>query len=148
MTKEKTLTWTGYATDEDIVAYQEWRNEDATESEVMSLERAKEAIYEDDFYWKLEWESFVERLSELMHDQKYWRDDATNMGWMHRTGFKVFEAKDGTEFLSAISPDTDCHYEITQHGKGFKIRLSHHDAPTGEHHLVTPMTEENYNLAS
>jgi hypothetical protein len=150
MTKEKTLTWTGYASEEEIKDYMENSNEgvDGELELMMSLEQARESINDDYDYWKWQWEDFTDYLTELMGEQKYWRDDATNMGWQNRTGFKVFEAKNGQEFINVISPDTDCHYEITPHGKGFKIRLSHHDAPMGEHHLVTPMTEENYNLAS
>lgn len=149
MTKTKIkLEWTGYASDDDIREYMDSHNGGVDTHEEWTLEEATEFINSDSDYWQWEWEAFTEYLTELMGDQKYWRDNATNMGWMNRTGFKVFEAKDGTEFLRAISPNTDCHYEITQHGKGFKVRLSHHDAPMGEYHTISPMTEENYNLAS
>lgn len=97
----------------------------------------------------INWESFIEDVSMEMKGKMYWRDDATNMGWLNRTGYKVFEAENGLDFIRAISPDTDCHYTFYRHYKhGFRVRLSHHDAPMGEHHIIKPITEKQYEEAN
>jgi len=143
------LEWTGCADDVEIKDYAESNEIINEETKELDIEKAERMIGEDSDYWTIQWESFTEYLTELMKGQEYWRSDATNMGWRHLTGYREFKATTGEEFIRAISPnDSDCSYQITPHYKGFKIRIAHHDAPMGEHHLVTPMTAKNYELAS
>lgn len=144
-TTKTVLEWENYATDEMIKDYQESYNDSQDDADKITIEQAREMIYEDAYYWSDEWDHFTEWLGELMGEQEYWRDDATHMGWQARTGYKVFKAETGNEFIRAISPDTECSYTITPHYKGFKIRISHHDAPMGEYHTIRPITEKNYN---
>lgn len=144
ITKKQILRWTGYADDQMIADYQEQYNDSQDEAGLITLKEAGEMLSEDQDYWDREWEYFCEWLGELMGDQVYWRDDASRMGWLNRTGYKVFKAETGQEFIRAISPDTDCSYTITPYYKGFKARISHHDAPTGEYHTIKPITEAEY----
>jgi hypothetical protein len=85
------------------------------------------------------WDMFVDDVTEAMGGRMLWRDDAKNMGWRNRTGYKKFKAADGLELIRAISPDTDCYYTFYKYYNGFKVRLSHHDAPMGEYHTIKPI---------
>jgi hypothetical protein len=143
-TKKPVLHWTGYADDEMITDYAENYNSEQEEGDNVTLEEAGEMLACDSDYWQVELECFYDWLTELMDGREYWRDDATRLGWMSRTGYKVFKATDALEFLRAISPDTDCSYTITPYYKGFKVRIAHHDAPTGESHIIRPISEEVY----
>lgn len=107
----------------------------------------KKPLLEWDGGDEIDWEMFCDGLTESMNKNSYWRDDATNMGWLNRTGYKVFQAENGLDFIRAISPNTDCHYTFYRHYKnGFKVRLAHHDAPMGEHHTIKPIKYEQYEL--
>lgn len=149
------MEWTGYADDAEVKEYMDSRNDDIevkpcktcghSEEKLMTLEEAQDAINEDAGYWEMQWDDFTEYLTELMNGREYWKDDSKNMGWMHRAGYKVFEAKNGQKLLSAISPNTDCHYTIWKYRNGLKIRIGHHDAPMGENHIIRPITEKQYN---
>lgn len=141
-TKKPVLRWTGYADDQAIRDYMDSRNE--YQEDKLTFEQAQEAIYEDTDYWDREWDFFCEELTDLMNGREYWRDDASRIGWLSRTGYKVFKAENAMELIRAISPDTDCSYTITPYYKGFKVRLSHHDAPTGEYHVIRSISEEAY----
>lgn len=143
-TKKPVLRWTGYADDEMAADYMENYNSNLEEGDNITLTEAEEMLSQDSDYWQMEWEYFCDWLTELMKGCEYWRDDATRMGWQSRTGYKVFNAENGTEFLRAISPDTDCSYTITPHYNGFKVRISHHDAPMGEYHTIRPISADKY----
>tara|TARA_Y100000310_G_scaffold320098_1_gene376158 strand:- start:1407 stop:1868 length:462 start_codon:yes stop_codon:yes gene_type:complete len=145
MTKQNLLLeWTGYTTDEEVKAEMEAYNADEVGlKNPITFEEMETQMANGDYYYYA-WEDFTEYLTELMNKKTYWRDDAKNMGWQNRSGYKVFEADNGSDFIKAISPDTDCVYQIYKHYNGFKIRISHHDAPMGEHHVVKPITEKAY----
>ncbi len=140
------LEWTGYATDEAIADYQEQYNDSMDEADKLTLDQARDMMSEDSDYWQNEWQFFVEALTEMMDGREYWRDDASNMGWMSREGVKVFKATNGQQLIEAISPNTDCHYTINTHYSGFKIRISHHDAPMGEYHTIRPINQKTYEI--
>lgn len=154
-TKEKApdLEWTGYASEDEVRDYMEMYNADEVgEGEnAIDMEQAEVLLANDD-EWYYRWKDFTQALTDMLEGGHYWRDDATNMGWQSRSGHKVFGAETGEGFLRAISPDTDCMYRIWKHGKGFRVRISHHDAPMGEHHVIMPATakevedyeEDNY----
>lgn len=145
MNKKPTLTWTGYADDEDIKAYADNYNEGLSDGEeAMTIEQASQKIYEDYDYWRFMWESFVECLTEDMEGKRYWIDNAKGMGWRNLEGYKAFEAEDGEKLLQAISPKTECSYRIVKHYNGFKIRISHHDSPMGETHILKPINIIKY----
>lgn len=152
-TTQKTplLQWTGYAEDVDIKNYQENYNDNARQdnmvTEEISFEQARDMLAEDYDYWQMQWECFHDAVSEYMNKHTYWIDNAKGMGWRSLQGSKIFQADNGQSLLNAISPNTDCMYRIWKHYNGFKIRISHHDAPMGEVHILKPLSEDAYNKA-
>lgn len=81
---------------------------------------------------------------------------AENLGWQHRSGYKVFECdiyKDaisvGIQFLDSFMPD--CDWCATVHslnnGKGLYFSVSHHDAQ-GESYYLTPISRRTYERLS
>ena len=147
MTKNKKplLQWTGYADDEEVKDYMESRNDGADKDDIITMEQAQAMINEDSDYWTIQWESVVEYMTELMSGRIYWRDDAEGMGWQSRSGYKVFKAETGAEFIDAITPNTsDFSLTVYKYYSGFKIRIGHHDAPMGERHVIRAITEKQY----
>ena len=148
MTKEQKekplLEWNTYADKADIEDYLENYNEQLPENEHIGFDKAQELLDSDADYWQVRWDDFADRLTEEMKKQIYWRDDASNLGWLHRSGYKVFKAEDGKQLLEQISPKAECSYEVYKHRDGFEIKISHHDAPTGETHLVKPLTDREF----
>lgn len=147
MKTKNILEWTGYADDDEVEQYMNDHNEREEEDggvDTWTLEEAQHHISMDSDYWSMQWDFFCEALTEMMKENTYWKDNATNMGWQSRQGFKVFKADNGMDFLRAISPDTDCSYTIQKTKTGFKIRIGHHDAPMGEHHVIKHITEAQY----
>lgn len=140
------LVWDGYASDSMITDYMDNFNDSCedTGNSPITIAQAREQIYNDTEYWNMEYEAFTEALTDLMNGREYWRDDASKMGWLQRNGYKVFKADNGSDFIRAISPNTECNYTIIPYFKGFKIRIGHHDAPMGEYHVIKPITEEEY----
>ncbi len=137
------LNWTGFADKQEILDYMERVNDDRDKP--ITFDQAADEIASDSFYWDNEWENFIDGLSEYMGKNEYWTDNAANMGWRHLTGSKVFAAADGLALIRAISPDTDCSYTFWKYRTGFKVKLSHHDAPMGETHIIKPLTEKQFN---
>jgi hypothetical protein len=87
---------------------------------------------------EFEWECLCDNLTELMqkiNPKGQWHCNVQNFGWMARNGFKNLVATKGSQLLSGILPNTDCHFRIFVMGKGFgrylKIQNFHHDSPTG-----------------
>ena len=87
----------------------------------------------------------------------YVKCSAENLGWQHRSGYKVFkfdtENKSllaiGREFLNNFMPNTDwCAtvYSLNS-GKGLYFSVSHHDAQ-GESYYLTPISARTYERLS
>lgn len=92
------------------------------------------------------WEDFVQKVDTVLENKgHFFKDTARDIGWMRRSGYMYFKATNALEFLRAFSPDTDCHYVFTKHGNGFSVKLSHHDAPMGETHIIMPIAQSTYN---
>ena len=117
-----------------------WENEDAALSHALN----NEAMLE------MEWEDTVARLTELLRayevKPEMWYVQAKNFGWRNLDGEKSLTARNGTEFLQKILPETECRFQITAFTngeiKGLHIRNYHHDSPTGESYYCYPILEE------
>ena len=119
------------------------------EEEGLDEKEAQNQVWEDSDLFDQEWDCFKDHLDEQLEKRanasNTWRADGRNMGWQQRSGYKVFKAKNALEFLDAILPKTDCHIQIFKSGKrALSLRVSHHDAPTGEWYEVRPLTKEEY----
>lgn len=86
----------------------------------------------------------------------YVKCTAENLGWQHRSGYKVFECdtdqkngKVARDFLRSFMPDCDwCArvYSLNK-GKGLFFSVSHHDAQ-GECYYLTPISQRTYERLS
>ena len=107
--------------------------------------------YPDEF----EWEDFCIVLGSLIKQRfqtGYVKCSAENLGWQHRSGYKVFEfeaepnCKDTAEsFLRNFTPNTDWCATVysLNGGKGLYFSVSHHDAQ-GESYYLTPISRRTY----
>jgi len=103
----------------------------------------------NDEFWENEWEYFLESLQEIMNTRgkgsSHWKARGINLGWTNASGHKYFEAETAKELLEAILPKTsEFTLRVYKERRGFKIKCSHHDSPTGEWYLITPVTEHTY----
>lgn len=68
-----------------------------------------------------------------------WYAEVKNFGWNNRSGYTKFKAVNGQSFLSAILPDTDCHFRIFKTRNTIQIQNYHHDSPMGnEWYTIKP----------
>jgi hypothetical protein len=77
---------------------------------------------------------------------RYWKVSVKNFGWRSLDGKKIFHAETSKEFLGAILPNCDCHFNIYKNGKHeIAIQNYHHDSPTGnEWYYIYPITEKEF----
>lgn len=111
--------------------------------------------YPDDF----EYEEFCTALGTLVKQRfpaGYVKCKAENLGWQHRSGYKVFEYgtdqdyyKTAIEFLNSFMPKTDWCATVysLNGGKGLYFSVSHHDAQ-GESYYLTPISRGTYERLS
>lgn len=111
--------------------------------------------YPDEF----EWEDFCIVLGSYIKQRfqtGYVKCEAENLGWQHRSGYKVFEfeakpnCKDTAEsFLRNFMPNTDWCATVysLNGGKGLYFSVSHHDAQ-GESYYLTPISARTYEKLS
>lgn len=94
------------------------------------------------------WELLINDLTEFMNRVDLCGSlhcEVKNFGWMHRDGYKDFNAHTGQELLRQVLPHTDCSFSIWLDEKEKKITInnSHHDAPAGgEMYFITNKVEE------
>ena len=89
---------------------------------------------------------FTDNLTTIVREftDKYnlgnkWLARGYNMGWRNLSGYKVFTAEDGDDFLQAVTPKCDYTLQLFEHKNGLFMYLSHHDSPTGETYLIEPL---------
>ena len=127
------------------VAYQmEEHDEDEpiTEAKAMAIVNDNYELFGD------EWNYFTENLTELLeikaHEGNAWKVTAQGIGWRKLDGYKYTLANTATELLRAILPKTDCTISVYNYKNGYRLQVSHHDAPTGETYLVAPCALSTY----
>ena len=111
--------------------------------------------YPDEF----EYEDFCIALGTLIKQRfktGYVKCSAENLGWQHRSGYKVFECdidhneeKVARSFLNSFMPNTDWCATVysLNGGKGLYLSVSHHDAQ-GESYYLTPISARTYERLS
>jgi hypothetical protein len=99
-----------------------------------------------EMYCQDEHDNLMEALTGVIEDMGIteWLVQGRQMGWMKRSGYKQFSAKTGPELLKAVLPKTDCTFKIYIHDRHLTMRVSHHDAPTGESYWLAAQPEENH----
>lgn len=89
----------------------------------------------------------TERLSEMLDtinpDSNEYVSRGENVGWQNTRGTTTVTITDGKDLLRKLTPNSDWDLTATLHENmdELSIRLSHHDSPTGEHHVLTAPTE-------
>lgn len=95
-----------------------------------------------------EWDYFTETLTELLekkaHNGNAWRVIGKELGWRKLNGYKYTLADTATELLRALLPETNCTISVYNYKNGYRLQVSHHDAPTGETYLVAPCALSTY----
>lgn len=104
-------------------------------------------VYQDSDLFAMQWDEDMAYLSEILEKKNpegHWYVTGKDLGWQKREGYKYVDTNDGAEFIREIAPETtDISFEISDYGTdGLYIRLSHHDAPTGESYYVISSREE------
>lgn len=106
-----------------------------------------------------EWEYFCEAVGALVKKRfttGYVRCNAENLGWQHRSGYKVFKCdtsksdfETGRQFVLSFTPNCDWCATVysLNGGKGLYFSVSHHDAQ-GESYYLTPISERTYERLS
>lgn len=98
----------------------------------------------EDFHW----DDFLMELDYIVDSKNkgdYWKASVNNFGWRNLDGQKFFKADSSIELLREVLPDTDCHFNIFNFGKGIAIQNYHHDSPMGnEWYYLLPITESTY----
>lgn len=92
----------------------------------------------------MEWEWMLEDLGEALREISpggHYHAEGRNLGWRQCAGFKDFSAQSPADFLAQILPKTDCTFTIERDGRTLYITNYHHDAPTGEFYVITPLDE-------
>lgn len=109
------------------------------------IETIRQSVIEDWVFWESEAETTKDTFTELMDGHEFWKITGSDMGWRKLSGEKYVMAETGSEMLEAILPNADCTWWLYK-GKrrGFTMKVSHHDAPMGEHYIITPIAESTY----
>ncbi len=89
-----------------------------------------------------EWEDLTSDLTHYMkkvNPKTGWKAVVTCFGWRGVDGYKYFHADNGSQLLSNILPNTDCHFKVFKSGRKIQIQNFHHDSPVGkEWYTITP----------
>ena len=104
----------------------------------------RDSVFEDSDLFAIAWDDDMAYFSEILQQKNpegHWYVSGQEMGWQKREGYKYVDTNDGAEFIREIAPRTsDFSFKIHDYGTdGLYIRLSHHDAPTGEHIFAVPV---------
>ena len=105
----------------------------------ITKDEIEDHFYNDMYLYERHLEQFLYDLNEEFMD--YVDDEvhveSKNMGWRNRTGYKEFTLERGEDMFYKIIPDCDLTYKIEKvKDKEYKVRLSHHDSPMGEHYTI------------
>jgi len=87
-------------------------------------------IHKEQFLYDLN-DEFMEYVDEEVFVE------GRNMGWRNRTGHKQFTLRRGEDMFYKIAPECDLTYKIEKvKDREYKVRISHHDSPTGEFYTI------------
>ena len=147
-TTSKVLAYPMTVRDVTMTAEDAWRN--------LSMKISKKPLLELEPYAdEVDYVDFCIALGTLVKERfktGYVKCTAENLGWQHRSGYKVFECNTDRpenivvmDFLYSFMPNTDwCAtvYSLNK-GKGLYFSVSHHDAQ-GESYYLTPISQRTY----
>jgi hypothetical protein len=75
----------------------------------------------------------------------FFRAVVKNFGWRKLNGKKYLQAKNFTDVLSSILPNTECNFKVFKDGRNFVVKNCHHDNCCGdETYTITPCAESTY----
>ena len=118
------------------------------EDERKTEKEIEEDIYTDQDYWQMSWEDTMDALTDILKQKNrtgYWKARVRNFGWRSLDGTKSFQAESGSDFLREILPQTDCHFNVFNYGRGLAVQNFHHDSPVGnEWYYILPAARPKY----
>jgi hypothetical protein len=96
-----------------------------------TADEAMQAAWSNQDLFDRQWDDLLDSLTEWMANRTQWHAEADSMGWMNRSGYKDFEAKDGQALLQAVLPRTS-EFKLkgeTEDDGELVLRVWHHDSP-------------------
>lgn len=111
----------------------------------MSIETCK--TYDFDMDTEETWliDDFHDDLRMDMHQMNpsgSWHAEGTNIGWRKLSGHKDFCTTDAEELIHYIAPRTQSYRgQCRVYNDRIEFTMYHHDAPTGESYVITPVQE-------
>jgi hypothetical protein len=115
-------------------------------------EKNKVMIYdssEEDEFDDTMWELYAEAKKWMVKNAKKWdcfEALGHNMGWQHRSGTMFLQTDKWSTLIQKLLPNTsEISMTLYITWKVLWLKVSHHDAPTGEFYMVRPVTEKEYN---
>ena len=124
------------------VRWNTFDNTDALQKDIMaqqpelSEDEAFRQACEDEDYSAMCWADMLDYLQKVLdtfNPDGYWYVTGHNMGWRHLEGYAKFHTDKAIEFLRKVLPNTDeFTFELTVEQDSLDMKISHHDAPTGE----------------
>ena len=109
------------------------------EVESITDEEIEDHFYSDCYLYETHREQFLDDMNEEFMDYVDCEVhvEGRNMGWRNRTGYKEFTLERGEDMFYKIIPNCDLTYEIEKvKDKEYKVKISHHDSPMGEHYTI------------
>lgn len=131
--KSPYITWDTYKI---IEAQAHWLIEDG---HFINFDDALVSAQNDYDLINCRWDWLTEDLTNLITEVNpngCWKAEGHNMGWRHLSGTKEFKATNGIEFLKELLPKADVSFEIYLNRKTIRMKVYHHDAPTGELYTI------------
>ena len=111
------------------------------ERDVKSItdKEVEEHFYNDAYHHEIHKEQFLydlnEEFMEYVDEEVF--VEGRNMGWRNRNGHKQFTLRRGEDMFYKIAPECDLTYKIEKvKDREYKVRISHHDSPTGEFYTI------------
>lgn len=90
-------------------------------------------------------DDFIDDLRNDMYEMNpggSWHAEGSNMGWRKLSGHKDFSTTDSEELIHYIAPKTQSYNgKCEVYENRIEFTIYHHDAPTGESYIVTPVED-------
>jgi len=133
--------------DEDLIYEEELKYRLENNEENKTEEEIKNNLCEDSFIFDNNFNLFVESLTYYLkkidkNNSNCFYVEGFNLGWRNREGSKTLKAKNGTDLLKGILPDTQTTLYVWVTKTKIIIKCFHHDSPTGEFYYIRSLNKK------
>lgn len=106
---------------------------------------SRKAIAEFDYGDEVDYEMFLEILSEKMGKNTFFKISGRCINWLNHSGVKYIQAENAKELLQSIYSEDILYLYNGKKKNHFEINAPTHDTPMGSFYYFTPISERNYN---